>query len=133
MAKSRKTSAANEVGLLRGPATNAPLRTQAAAGNNIRNWRLFRGIPKHGALAALTAQYDPKGKGINRVSLLRLENGEGRYNEDHLRLLSLALRVAPRDLIGTNPFDAGDIFAIYAGFSDEQKLRAAQMLAKLKP
>lgn len=108
-------------------------RNVTAPGNNIRNWRLFRKIELQRDLAELTAIHDPSGKGFNRVTITRLENGECRYNEDHLFILGRALGCAPRDLIGTNPFDAGDIFAIYADLSDDDRALAMRMVKSLKP
>lgn len=107
-------------------------RARSAAANNIRNWRLFRGIERQEDLAELVLRCDPKGVGLPRVSITRLENGDQRYNEHHIKLLCLALRVAPRDLIGTNPFDAGDIFAIYSGLTDAKKRAAIKLIATLK-
>lgn len=111
----------------------AKRRNVVAYGNNIRNWRLFRKIELQRDLAELAAIHDPNGKGFSRVTITRLENGECRYNEDHLFILGRALGCAPRDLIGTNPFDAGDIFAIYAGLSDEDRALAMRMVKSLKP
>lgn len=99
-------------------------RREAATDNNIRNWRLFRGLARQEDLAALTLKHDPQGRGIQRPTLIRLETGELQYNAGHLRLISLALGVAPRDLIGTNPNDAGDIFAVYSGLPEADKPRA---------
>lgn len=65
-------------------------------------------------LAELTKISDPFSVGLDRVTICRLETGQMQYNETHLKLISHALRVAPRDLIGTNPFDSGDIFKQYA-------------------
>lgn len=107
-------------------------RQPAAKGNNIRNWRLFRGIATHHALAAITKAQDPQGKGLDRVSICRLETGELRYNENHIDVLAKALTVSTRDLIGTDPFNAGDIFAVYATASDAEKRRIAKQVAKLK-
>lgn len=126
MAKAEKPSAAN------GQASKSRLRTAPAYSNQIRNWRLFRGIEKIADLAEMTKAHDPEGKGIDRVSITRLECGTARYNEDHLVILSRTLSVSQRDLIGTNPFDAGDIFAVYAGLSASDKRRAAKFVASLK-
>jgi transcriptional regulator with XRE-family HTH domain len=106
-------------------------RIAASSGNNIRNWRLFKGLAKQEDLARLTQLHDPERIGIPRVTICRLESGETRYNEDHLRLISSALGVSPRDLIGTNPFDAGDIFAVYEGLSWADKRAAMKLLTTL--
>lgn len=132
MAKVKIPSASNDKAAPEPKRSSRELRTPAAKGNNIRNWRLFRKIPRQEDLAKLTAEYDPNGVGLNRVSIIKLENGEMRYNEDHLDILARALHVSPRDLIGTNPFDAGDIFAVYAGLNDAQKKRAAKLFGTLK-
>lgn len=104
----------------------------AADGNNIRNWRLYRNLATQQALADLTVAHDPSGRGIQRGAICKLESGEVRYNEDQIDILAAALRVAPRDLIGTNPFSATDIFALYAGLSERKKRKAMQLIAALK-
>lgn len=106
--------------------------TISTKANNIRNWRLFRGIATQRELAALTERADPKGVGLQRVTICRLENGDGRYNQDHIEILAKTLRVSPRDLIGTDPMDAGDVFAIYAGLPEEKKRRAIKLMLGLK-
>lgn len=132
MAKLKKVSIAKRKDGTGHTVQARPPRKPPSNGNNIRNWRLFRGIAKQEDLAHLTIMNDPKGKGLDRVCITRLENGEARYNERHLAILSRALRVAPRDLIGTNPFDAGDIFAVYVGLSESKKRIAAKLIASLK-
>lgn len=82
--------------------------------NYIRSWRLYRGLKMQKDLAELTKSVDPYGVGLDRVTICRLETGQMQYNETHLKLISHALRVAPRDLIGTDPFNSGDIFKLYA-------------------
>lgn len=114
------------------PAQSSATRLPASAGNNIRNWRLFRNIPSQEALSEATRAADPTGAGITRAVINRLESGEYRWNEDHIRVLSLTLQCSQRDLIGTNPFDAGDIFAVYAGLSEADKRRAHRLVSKLK-
>lgn len=107
-------------------------RLPDSPGNNIRAWRLFRGIETQQGLSELTKRMDRDGRGLSREVICRLETGELRYNEDHLTILALALEVAARDLIGTNPLDAGDIFAVYAGLSASDKRRISDAVAKLK-
>lgn len=108
------------------------LSKPAAKGNNIRNWRLYRKIKTQTDLAKLTIEHDPLGKGIQRGTLCRLETGEVRYNQDQIDILSRTLRVKPRDLIGTNPFNASDIFVVYAGLSPSEKRRARKLIAALE-
>lgn len=115
-----------------GAAIGAKIRLPAAAGNNIRNWRLFLKIPEQADLAALTVKVDPNGKGLDRPCIVRLESGTARYNESHLAILSRAMGVSPRDLIGTNPFDSGDIFAVYAGLTAAKKRRLIRLAVALK-
>lgn len=129
MAKAGKAGADTGV---TGMARGRQLRTPVADNNNVRNWRLFRGIATQESLANLTAACDPDGKGISRVVILKLENGEQRYNEAQITLLARALSVAPRDLIGTNPYDAGDIFAVYAGLPDPAKRRMLKLARALR-
>ena len=106
---------------------------QASTNNNIRNWRVFRGVKTQGELAELTKGYDPSGKGLTRATVCRLESGELRWNEDQIIMLSQTLRVQPRDLIGTNPFNSGDIFAIYAGLSERKQKQAIKLIQQLIP
>lgn len=113
-------------------ATEFRARVTSTDDNNIRNWRLFRGIATQERLARMTITADPNGRGINRVSIIRLETGETPCNTKHLAILSRTLGVAPRDLIGTNPYNAGDIFALYAGLSERNKKTAMKLLAALK-
>lgn len=129
LAKTKKASIAKAKENL---AEKSRLRSAAPYSNQIRNWRIFRGIERIADLAALTKLHDPKGKGFDRVSITRLENCTARYNEDHLIILSKALNVSQRDLVGTNPNDAGDIFAVYAGLSDAKKRRIAKLIGTLK-
>lgn len=125
MAKTKKLSAAKDKD---GTASKARARADPTPRNHIRHWRLFRGLERQQDLAALTAAVDPKGKGIDRVSITRLENGDARYNEDHINIIAKALRVSARDLIGTNPLDAGDIFAVYADLNDQNKRQVKRLL-----
>lgn len=106
--------------------------TRASATNNIRNWRLFRNISLQRTLAEMSVAHDPLGIGVSRVNIVRLENGEARWNEDHIMILSRTLGCTPRDLIGTNPFDSGDIFAVYAGLSPSAKRRAMKAIKAIK-
>ena len=99
-------------------------RQQPTERNQIRNWRLYRGIKMQKELADMTIEYDRKGLGLDRVTICRLETGTMQYNETHIRLLSFALRVAPRDLLGTNPFDSGDIFKQYADLPERDRPNA---------
>jgi len=129
MGLSKKTKA------IKGKAKTSNLdrsRLDASPNNYIRSWRLFRGIATQHELTALSKARDPEGKGLSREVICRLETGELRYNEDHLRILALALTVSVRDLIGTDPNDSGDIFAIYAALSNADKRRAAKQIEKLK-
>lgn len=101
--------------------------------NFIRSWRLFRDVRTQDDLATATIGFDPKRKGVLRETITRLENGSYRYNEDQLNLIGKALRVAPRDLIGTDPYNSGDIFAVYAGLSEADRAKALHLLHKLRP
>lgn len=127
--KSKKAKAPHIIGVVQ---PNYRTKVAATEGNNIRNWRLFRGIETQKELAALTIPHDPRGKGVLREAICRLEKGDARYNEDQIKLLAAALKTTPRDLIGTNPFDAGDVFALYAGLSDADKERAKRYIKKLR-
>lgn len=124
MAKSGKRNNGKYKTASAAPLTKNMARRPAAESNNIRNWRLFRKLAKQSDLAKLA--------GLPSASISRLETGEMGYNQKHIHILARALGVAPRDLIGTNPFDAGDIFAVYAGLSDDDKRLAAALMAKLK-
>lgn len=114
------------------PKLGIRIKNPATKDNQIRNWRLFKGVAMQRDLAKLTALHDPKRKGIPRVTICRLETGEQQYSEWHLALISKALGVSRGDLIDTNPYDAGDIFAVYAVLSDADKRKALKLLAKLK-
>lgn len=100
--------------------------------SNIANWRLFRGITSQRILANMVKEKFPAAKGLDRVSICRLESGTARWNEDHIAILSSVLECQPGDLISTNPFEAGDIFALYAGLSATDKRRALKLLQQLK-
>lgn len=104
----------------------------ASPTNNIRNWRLFKNIALQGDLSKLSIAHDPEGIGVSRVNIVRLENGDARWNEDHIMILSRTLGCTPRDLIGTNPFDSGDIFAVYAGLTPAAKRRALKAIKAIK-
>lgn len=132
MIKSRKSNPAKDKpdGVLDG--AGSKLQLPATPDNNIRNWRLFRKYPSQEALAKATIAADPDGVGVARGVINRLESGDYRYHQDHIRVLSLTLKCSPRDLIGTNPFDAGDIFVVYAGLSEADKRRALKLLSQLK-
>lgn len=132
MAAVRKTNSSKGKGQGAVQKTESHDKRPPAATNNIRNWRLFRGIATQKELAVMTIAYDPAGKGLPRVSICRLETGEVRYNQDHIDILSRTLRVSPRDLIGTNPYDAGDIFAVYAGLSEAEKRKALKLVTTIK-
>lgn len=124
MAKAGKDSTAKDKDGAEAAVRPSRLRLEAAPDNNIRNWRLFRKIERHDDLANLTVMHDPEGVGISRVNLCRLETGELRWNRDHITILSRTLGVAPGDLIGINPFNSGDVFAVYASLSLVDKQRA---------
>jgi transcriptional regulator with XRE-family HTH domain len=106
--------------------------TQASSSNQIRNWRIFRGYQSHQELAAATQAADPSGKGILRATICRLESGTLRYTEEKIELLAKTLQVAPRDLIGTNPNNAGDIFAIYAQLPPRQQAQLKAQAEQLR-
>lgn len=110
-------------------------KTEATTDNNIRNWRLFKGVETHDELCDMTVKVDKKGRGVNRVTLSRLESGWMRYNQDQVELIATALGVSPGDLISTNPYKAGDIFTIYAlaSVEDRRKLEAFARKLKEKP
>lgn len=129
MAK-RKTKGKVIAPLAKGPSRR--MRTMPTHANQIRAWRLFRKIETQHELSALTKAHDPLGKGVPRVTITRLESGAYRYNQEQVEIIGRALGVAPRDLIGTNPFEAGDIFAIYAGLNSEDKARAKLILVPPK-
>lgn len=132
MAKSRKpksVKAMDEGGKAKRPA--GPV-TPPSPTNNIRNWRLFRKIEFQRQLSEMSVAHDPLGVGVSRVNVLRLENGEARWNEDHILILSRTLGCTPRDLIGTNPFDSGDIFAVYAGLTPSAQRRALKAIKVIK-
>lgn len=116
-----------------GPRAKRATRQPARRSNFIRAWRLFRAVTRQEDLAQLTVRFDPKRKGVLRETITRLENGIYRYNEDQLALIGKALRVAPRDLIGTDPYNSGDIFAVYAGLSEDDKAKALALLNQLRP
>lgn len=99
----------------------------------IKAWRLFRTFKTQTALSEATRAHDPEGKGLPRVTLLRLEKGLTRLNQGHLEILSNTLRVSQRDLLGTDPNASGDIFSIYAGLSMSKKKAAQKFLRSLKP
>ncbi|HEV8492937.1 MAG TPA: helix-turn-helix transcriptional regulator [Candidatus Angelobacter sp.] len=101
-----------------------PIRTEPAEENNIRNWRLYRKIATQEDLAELTKKHDPKKKGLDRITILRLENGETRYHAGHLEILSRALQAAPGDLIRLNPFNTDDPAVVLAGLPPEDQARA---------
>lgn len=132
MEKARKSSSTKGMD---GDRANQPSNgtiTRASTTNNIRNWRLFRKVALQRTLAEMSVAYDPLGIGVSRVNIVRLENGEARWNEDHIMILSRTLGCTPRDLIGTNPFDSGDIFALYAGLSPSAKRRALKAIKAIK-
>lgn len=106
--------------------------SKSAGRNFIQAWRLFRNIPSQQELARLTIAHDPDGKGLERATINRLETGVASYREEHIAILSKTLRVSPRDLIGTDPYNSGDIFMVYAGLSAADKRRTQKFLASLK-
>lgn len=98
--------------------------------NNIRNWRLFRGIKSQQALAQLT--FGIKGmEALTRATLCRLESGNLRYREDQLDVLSIVLKCTPTDLIGVNPFRSGDIFLIYRGLPAAKQAQIDKLASTL--
>jgi|SRR5215472_13219101 len=105
-------------------------RTKAAEGHNIRNWRIYKGYATHEALALATVKYDPKGLGIARNVIGRLESGDYAYHQRHIDILAKTLGVAPRDLIGTDPFNSGDIFTVYALANLRQRKEATEIFLK---
>lgn len=124
MAKLKKPSSSKDM-------TDSKLIYAATDTNFIRSWRLFRGFESHDALSKATVAHDPAGEGLSRSCILRLETGETKYHQGHLAILSNTLRVAERDLIGTDPYNAGDIFALYAGMTAADKRRAAAYIERL--
>jgi transcriptional regulator with XRE-family HTH domain len=105
-------------------------KTEATASNHIRDWRLFRGIKSQMELAERTVAFDPEKKGINRVTLARLENGVLRYNQGQIELIAKTLNVSPGELISVNPNDMGDIFAIYARMEGPARVKAGAAIRK---
>ena len=101
--------------------------------NNLRQWRIFKGFKSHGDLAAKTVEIDPDHQGVNRVSILRLENGKLRYNQRQIDLLAQALGIDPHELLHVNPNDLGSFYAWHARMNAKQKRAfeaAALVLAK---
>lgn len=133
MRKGKKISKAKRVSKTRTAPIDGPAMLPPDAQNHIRNWRLYRGIKTQKELAELSIAHDPEGQGVIRGVICRLESGNTRYHAEHIAILSRTLRCSPRDLIGTNPNDAGDIFAVYAGLSEADKRRAAKLVADLRP
>lgn len=132
VAKDKKSSSTKGMDGSTGQRPSKGPITAASPTNNIRNWRLFRKIELQRTLSEMSVAHDPLGIGVSRVNIVRLENGEARWNEDHVMILSRTLGCTPRDLIGTNPFDSGDIFAVYARLSPSAKRRALKAIKAIK-
>ena len=105
-------------------------RKESSSDNFIRAWRLYRNFETQEDLANETKKHDPKGEGLARNVICRLETSAYRWNMDHIKILAETLGCAPRDLIGTNPFDAGDIFMIYNKASKAQRKQIEEYLKK---
>lgn len=132
MAKAQKPNSYKKLRLPRSPQAGQVFRGKIASGNNIRNWRLFRGLERQLDLADATKAHDPKGRGLDRVIINRLESGADKYHQGHIELIARTLRVSERDLIGTNPYDAGDIFAVCAGLSEAGKAAVLKYAKRIR-
>lgn len=71
--------------------------------NNIRAWRLYRKMPCQKDLAEATRRVDPSHKGLDRVTICRLESGAMRFHETHLAMLAAALSCEPWQLLCNQP------------------------------
>ena len=111
-------------------------KTEATPGNFIRAWRLHRNFKSHGELADHTVTVDPEGRGINRVTISRLESGITRYNQSQLELLGKALDIPAGDLISRDPNKKPTIVEIYEAMNAAQKKQleavGAEMLQRGK-
>lgn len=96
----------------------------ATEANNIRNWRIFRGIKDQGALGALC--------GLGRVTINRLELGTTPYRQDYLQKISKVLGCTPAELIDTNPNEPS-IFRIYKRLSPKNRSAVDKLLRSLSP
>lgn len=101
----------------------ASTRSKASSDNFIRAWRIYRGYDTQEALCLHLS--------INSSVLSRLESGALQYRQWHLKLLSNFLNVSPRDLIGTDPFDGGDVFSLYAKLSPRKRAKALALIRRL--
>lgn len=81
-------------------------KVKASPDNFIRQWRLYRGFECHKDLAEETRRLDPRRKGLDRVTICRLETGVTRLNQTHLYLLAPALGCEPWQLIAHEPLVA---------------------------
>lgn len=106
-------------------------QTEGTNRNNIRNWRIFKGVKTQTELAALTKKVDPEKKGVMRISIVRLENGEMRYNENQITLIANALGVVPGDLVSRNPFNDPAILQLYGQLTKEDREKLEEFGQKL--
>lgn len=119
MAAKKKSSRSREAAATIGDLTT----TVPAKGNFIRAWRLYRKIPKQETLASMA--------NVRRPTLSRLENGGMKYRQDIIERLATALACTPKDLIGTDPNNMGDVFEIYAKLDPSKREAALHYLKGL--
>lgn len=96
--------------------------------NNIRNWRLFRGITSQSELGTKS--------GVARATICRLEAGKLDYRQHWLEAIAKALDCSPASLIDTNPYAPASIIAIYErlGPGDKSTVdKLVQHLAHIVP
>lgn len=98
--------------------------------NYFRAWRLYRGIKSQSELARLTIAADPKGNGISRPSILRLENFKLRWHQGHLEILSRVLNAPPGALVSVDPYNPG-VMGYYLLADQRGRTRIANMIRRL--
>ena len=105
----------------------------ASERNHIRDWRVYLELGSQGDLAALTVQEDPKGEGLTRATICRLESGVLAYKEYQIELLAKVMKLDAHVLVGVNPFDDADVISLYTRLSQRDRKKVEAFVRTLKP
>ena len=87
-----------------------------------KEWRDFRGLTQEQATSRL---------GWSQSKISRIESGATPYNQDDLEAAAEAYNCEPGDLIGVDPFKAGEIVDLMRLINEKNKDQAIRVLRAL--
>lgn len=97
----------------------------------LKEWRNFRNLTQNQVVDRLTGFDDPQLPQTG-ASLSRLENGKQPYSQRVLEALSDIYDCEPHQLIGHNPYMAGEIVDLVGILDERAREKAMAYLAGLK-